>query len=239
MVCYSLEAVYKSKARSIFYLASSTTSAHPHSLHPTTSIMKSFAAITLLCAALAEVAHGHYIFQYLTANGVKGAQYQNVRKNTNNNSPVTDLASNDLRCNVGGGSGASTTTVSVAAGSSVTLTADIAVYHQGPVSFYLSKVSSASGADGSADWVKIKEIGPTFSGGQATWDLKGTFVYWDPPQGDPRNLLISTKTTTPLLFPLALLLVNICSALSSSASTTPAPHHSSTSLALRSRYVTQ
>lgn len=135
--------------------------------------MKSFAAITLLCAALAEVAHGHYIFQYLTANGVKGAQYQNVRKNTNNNSPVTDLASNDLRCNVGGGSGASTTTVSVAAGSSVTFTADQAVYHQGPVSFYLSKVSSAASADGSADWVKIKEIGPTFSGGQATWDLKG------------------------------------------------------------------
>lgn len=134
--------------------------------------MKSFAAIAVLCA-LAEVAHGHYIFQYLTANGAKGAQYQNIRKNTNNNSPVTDLASNDLRCNVGGGSGASTTTVSVAAGSSVTLTADQAVYHQGPVSFYLSKVSSAASADGSSDWVKIKEIGPTFSGGQATWDLKG------------------------------------------------------------------
>lgn len=136
--------------------------------------MKSFAAITLLCAALAEVAHGHYIFQYLTANGVKGAQYQNIRKNTNNNSPVTDLASNDLRCNVGGASGASTTTVSVAAGSSVTFTADQAVYHQGPVSFYLTKVASAAAADGSSDWVKIKEIGPTFSGGQATWDLKGT-----------------------------------------------------------------
>jgi hypothetical protein len=137
--------------------------------------MKSFAAITLLCAALAEVAHGHYIFQYLTANGVKGAQYQNIRKNTNNNSPVTDLASTDLRCNVGGASGASTTTVSVAAGSSVTFTADQAVYHQGPVSFYLTKVASAAAADGSSDWVKIKEIGPTFSGGQATWNLKDNY----------------------------------------------------------------
>jgi hypothetical protein len=28
------------------------------------------------------------IFQYLTANGVKGGQYQNVRRNTNYNSPV-------------------------------------------------------------------------------------------------------------------------------------------------------
>jgi hypothetical protein len=116
------------------------------------------------------------IFQRLTANGVQGGVYQNVRENTNNNSPVTDLSSNDLRCNVGGGSGAKTTTVSVAAGSKVTFTADQAVYHQGPVSFYLSKVSSASAADGSSDWMKIKEIGPTFSGNQASWDLKGKLI---------------------------------------------------------------
>lgn len=168
--------------------AFSTTFAHPHSLYPTTVTMKFFAA-TLLCAALAEVAHGHYIFQYLTANGVKGAQYQNIRRNTNNNSPVTDLASNDLRCNVGGGSGASTTTVSVAAGSSVTFTADQAVYHQGPVAFYLTKVASASAADGSSDWVKIKEIGPTFSGGQATWDLKGMFYIRDALTRNTTNFL--------------------------------------------------
>lgn len=74
------------------------------------------------------------IFQKLTANGAQGGVYQNIRANTNYNSPVTDLASKDLRCNVGGASGASTSTVSVAAGSSVTFTADIAVYHQGPVS---------------------------------------------------------------------------------------------------------
>ena len=137
--------------------------------------MKSFAAATLLVAALAEVAHGHYIFQYLTANGVKGAQYQNVRRNTNNNSPVTSLSSNDLRCNVGGGSGASTSTVSVAAGSSISFTADQAVYHQGPVAFYMSKVDNAATSDGSGDWVKIKEIGPTFSGGQAKWDMSLTY----------------------------------------------------------------
>ncbi|KAF2134623.1 lytic polysaccharide monooxygenase [Dothidotthia symphoricarpi CBS 119687] len=137
--------------------------------------MKSFAAATLLLAALAEVAQGHYIFQYLTANGQKGGQYQNIRPNTNNNSPVTDLASTDLRCNVGGASGASTTTVSVAAGSTVSFTADQAVYHQGPVTFYMTKVSSAAAADGSTDWFKIKEIGPTFSNGQATWDMNATY----------------------------------------------------------------
>lgn len=69
----------------------------------------------------------------MTANGVQGDVYQNIRKNTNYNSPVTDLASPDLRCNVGGGSSSGTTTVSVPAGSSVTFTSDTAVYHQGPV----------------------------------------------------------------------------------------------------------
>jgi hypothetical protein len=137
--------------------------------------MKSFAAATLLLAALAKVAHGHYIFEYLTANGKMGSLYQNIRMNTNNNSPVTDLASNDLRCNVGGGTGGSTTTVSVAAGSSVSFTADQAVYHQGPVAFYMTKVDSAAAADGSTPWFKIKEIGPTFSGGQPKWDLSKTY----------------------------------------------------------------
>jgi hypothetical protein len=73
---------------------------------------------------------------------------------------------------VGGASGASTSTVSVAAGSSVSFTADQAVYHQGPVSFYMTKVDSAAAADGSTDWAKIKEIGPAFNGGQAKWDLE-------------------------------------------------------------------
>ncbi|ORX95353.1 glycoside hydrolase [Clohesyomyces aquaticus] len=137
--------------------------------------MKTFVAASFLLAALADVAQGHYIFQYLTANGKKGAQYQNVRRNTNYNSPVTALNSPDLRCNVGGNTGGNTTTVAVAAGSSITFTADTAVYHQGPVSFYMTKVADAVSADGSTDWFKIKEIGPTFSGGQAKWDMSLTY----------------------------------------------------------------
>jgi hypothetical protein len=96
--------------------------------------MKSFSVAAVASVLFCNAVSGHYIFQTLTANGVKGAAYQNVRKNTNNNSPVTDLSSKDLRCNVGGLTTGSTTTVSVAAGSSVSFTADIAVYHQGPVS---------------------------------------------------------------------------------------------------------
>ena len=94
------------------------------------------------------------IFQVLTANGAKGAIMQNIR-NVPNNSPVTDLASPALRCNVNGATGGSTGVVSVAAGSTVSFTADQAVYHQGPVSFYMTKVSDAATADGSTPWFKI------------------------------------------------------------------------------------
>ena len=35
----------------------------------------------------------------------------------------------------------------------------------------MTKVGDAVSADGSSDWFKIKEIGPTFSGGSATWNM--------------------------------------------------------------------
>jgi hypothetical protein len=39
----------------------------------------------------------------------------------------------------------------------------------------MTKVADAATADGSTDWFKIKEIGPTFSGGQAKWDMSSTY----------------------------------------------------------------
>lgn len=132
--------------------------------------------LALGLSALVHEASAHYIFEYLTYGGTKFAQYQYIRKNTNYNSPVTDLASNDLRCNVGGATGAGAT-LSVTAGSSLTFTADVAVYHQGPVSFYMAKApSTADSFDGSGSvWFKIKDIGPTFNGGTATWDLEQSY----------------------------------------------------------------
>ena len=96
--------------------------------------MKAFASIALAVTALTSQVSAHYIFDVFTENGVTYPTYQYIRKNTNNNSPVTDLTSNDLRCNVGGESGTGTQTVSVKAGSSFSFTADVAVYHQGPIS---------------------------------------------------------------------------------------------------------
>jgi hypothetical protein len=119
------------------------------------------------------------IFQQIGTGGTKGAVFEYVRKNTNHNSPVTgaqlilynqcpftyhflnaDLTSLDLRCNVGGRSGAETKTLAVTAGSTVTYSADVKVYHQGPVSFYMTKVENAKTADGSTKWFKIKVSPP-------------------------------------------------------------------------------
>ncbi|KAL3425827.1 fungal cellulose binding domain-containing protein [Phlyctema vagabunda] len=140
--------------------------------------MKGLAGIFVGFTALATNASAHYIFNTLTANGVKNSVYQYIRPNTNNNSPVIDLASNDLRCNVGA-TGSSTQTVAVAAGSSVSFTSDVAVYHQGPLSVYMAKAPSTAAAfDGSGNvWFKILDIGPTFSNGAATWDLKQTYTF--------------------------------------------------------------
>ncbi|KAJ4415333.1 hypothetical protein N0V85_002775 [Neurospora sp. IMI 360204] len=114
----------------------------------------------------------HYIFQQFGLNGQKFPVYQNLRKNTNYNSPVTALSSPDLRCNVGGASGASTATVDVKAGDSFTFYTDQAVYHQGPIGLYMSKAPGAvADYDGSGDWFKIYDWGPTF-GGSADYTFK-------------------------------------------------------------------
>lgn len=59
-----------------------------------------------------------------------------------------------------GASGSNTQTTSVKAGDSITFTLDTAVYHQGPISVYMSKApGSAASYDGSGNWFKIKDFG--------------------------------------------------------------------------------
>ncbi|PVH75013.1 carbohydrate-binding module family 1 protein [Cadophora sp. DSE1049] len=123
------------------------------------------------------------IFWQFTYGGTKYPTYTYVRKNTNMNSPVTDLASNDLRCNAGGESGAATDTLAVKAGGEFTWTSDTAVYHNGATAMYMAKApTTAKEYDGSGQrWFKIVEIGPTFSGGNPTWPLWQTYTYRIPP----------------------------------------------------------
>ncbi|CZS93026.1 uncharacterized protein RCO7_01296 [Rhynchosporium graminicola] len=145
--------------------------------------MKSFTTV-LVVLCLLQQASAHYIFWQLTYEGTKYPSYTYVRKNNNYNSPVTVLTSNDLRCNDGGASGASTETLPVKAGSEFTFTADIAVYHQGATSIYMAKApGTAKEYDGSGqNWFKIYELGPKFTGsGEPSWPLYTTYTYRIPP----------------------------------------------------------
>lgn len=95
--------------------------------------MKGFTTLAALSLAVSNVS-AHYIFQQLSTGSTKHPLWKYIRQHTNYNSPVTDLKSNDLRCNLGAGSGAGTETVGVRAGDSITFSLDTPVYHQGPVS---------------------------------------------------------------------------------------------------------
>ncbi|KAK6835126.1 glycosylhydrolase family 61-5 [Apiospora arundinis] len=132
-----------------------------------------------LVAALAvgEVA-SHATFQDLWVNGVDyGAQCARLPLS---NSPVTDVSSNNIRCNANSG----------AVGRNLLLTRlpqqqqpgdrncnaeAIGGAHYGPVQVYMSKVGDASTADGSAGWFKIfADTWAKGSGGSGDDDYWGT-----------------------------------------------------------------
>ncbi|QRV79200.1 glycoside hydrolase family 61 protein [Ceratobasidium sp. AG-Ba] len=147
--------------------------------------MKSIFTLVALAAAVVQPALAHYrFFKYIDTAGTVNGEYVYIRPNTNINSPVTDVKSNDFRCNVGGvTSGSSTQTATVAAGATVGFQSDIGMSHPGPLQVYLGKVpsgSTASSWDGSgANWFKIYAIGASFSTGSLAWptDNQSTFKF--------------------------------------------------------------
>ncbi|KAF9526237.1 cellulose-growth-specific protein [Crepidotus variabilis] len=109
---------------------------------------------------LSQTASAHYIWNTLIAGSTSTTAA--VRQPLNN-SPVTSVSSNDVRCNVS--PGAASQTVSVASGSTLGFKLDNTLYHQGPAAIYLGKApSSVASWDGSgANWFKIAEWGATFN----------------------------------------------------------------------------
>lgn len=114
----------------------------------------------LALLAGASTAFAHYNFNALIVNGNVTDEYVYVRKNTNSNSPVTDVTSDDFRCNVGGmASGPTTQTHDVAPGDQLGFTIVSAIGHPGPLQVYMSKATdTASSYDGSGDWFKVYEL---------------------------------------------------------------------------------
>ena len=102
------------------------------------------------------------------------------------NTPITNVGSNDIRCNVGGLRGVAGK-CAVKAGGVMTVEMHqqpgdrnckneaIGGAHYGPVTVYLTKVPDATKADGSTGWFKIFEDGWTKAGsGAGDADMWGT-----------------------------------------------------------------
>ncbi|KAF9034303.1 glycoside hydrolase [Panaeolus papilionaceus] len=120
--------------------------------------MKFTSIVTL--AVLAHSASAHYIWNTLIAGSTTSTAA--VRQPVNN-SPVTSVTSNDVRCNANPGKASQT--VSVSAGSTIGFKLDNTLYHAGPAAIYLGKApSTAASWDGSgANWFKIAEWGANFN----------------------------------------------------------------------------
>lgn len=127
---------------------------------------------------LAGEASAHYIFQQVAVGATQHAVWEGVREHTNFNSPVTDLSSKDLVCNKGAISGGSTLVLDAKVGDDITFTTDTAVYHQGPVSIFMSKATgSVQDYDGSGGWRKMFDWGPEGSGQASKWPMQQKFTY--------------------------------------------------------------
>lgn len=187
--------------------------------------MKSLLHFAAAAAFAANTVAGHYVFHQLTTGGTTYPPWTYIRRNSNpewlQNGPVEDLSSTDLRCNVGGQSSNGTETITVRAGDQFTFHSDVTVYHAGPVALYMSKApGAAADYDGSGQWFKIHEWGPTGS----SWPLWGEsvpqeiamFISWF--TAKPAALQIRTRPTSRAASPT----VNISSGSSSWAFTTPA-----------------
>ncbi|KAL2016075.1 hypothetical protein VTK56DRAFT_4282 [Thermocarpiscus australiensis] len=107
--------------------------------------MKCILQLTAAAAFAVNSVTGHYIFQHFSAGGTHFP-----------NGPATDLASIDLRCNVGGGVSNGTEIITMNAGDEFTFTLDTAVYHAGPLSLYMSKAPGAA-ADYDGKWPLVQD----------------------------------------------------------------------------------
>lgn len=123
--------------------------------------MQKFTAL-LAAAALIPSAFAHYNFESLIVNGEATEPYQYVRRTKNANSPVEDVTSLDMVCNVGGidaDTMAATETKTVKAGDQLGFKVNAELGHPGPQAVYMSKAPTKANAyKGDGDWFKIYEL---------------------------------------------------------------------------------
>ncbi|KIW02156.1 uncharacterized protein PV09_06640 [Verruconis gallopava] len=132
--------------------------------------MQAFLILSYVVATLLNAVRAHYVFSKIKVNGIESEEYEVIRRNTNGESPITDLEDPELRCNVGASNKVNgTKTVIVESGSNITWVTETYIYHPGPLSVFMTRVDNASTADGSTEWFKILDIGPKFTKRGGDW----------------------------------------------------------------------
>ncbi|KAJ3557993.1 hypothetical protein NP233_g11598 [Leucocoprinus birnbaumii] len=137
-----------------------------------------FAKLAVAVLSLTSLVTAHYTLPSLIINGAVTTPWLYVRETNNYNSqaPVTDVTSIDLRCYTSQ-TGATASTVTVAAGSTIGVSANGPMYHDGVINVYMAKApSNVSTWDGSgAVWFKVFEI-PAVTDGGSTITFPGTNI---------------------------------------------------------------
>ena len=119
---------------------------------------------SLLLVTLAGLASAHQNLHQIWINGVTPGYELCIRRAPSNN-PVTNVASNDITCNVGGNTVPTTVqTCSANAGDTIKVQWDSST-HPGPITHSLfGPVSDAKSATGIGQWAKIQEL--DYTGGK-------------------------------------------------------------------------
>ncbi|KIO21664.1 hypothetical protein M407DRAFT_27348 [Tulasnella calospora MUT 4182] len=129
--------------------------------------MKFFAAALGLAATLVPQVTAHYRWTSLIVNGTTTSAYQYVKPNTNINSPVTVVSSNDMTCNAG--ASAAPGIAWAKAGSVIGFALDTPIFHPGPINVYMAKVptgqTAATFTGTGKVWFKVAQLGATTDGG--------------------------------------------------------------------------
>ncbi|RPA86920.1 hypothetical protein BJ508DRAFT_122039 [Ascobolus immersus RN42] len=114
-----------------------------------------YSKLALVASSFVSVAWAHQNLHELYVNGVS-VGYEKCIRRAPSNSPVTDVLSTDMRCNVNGLSGVGVDVCSVKAGDELTVLWDTSS-HPGPIQHFLyGPVANAATADGAGPlWTKI------------------------------------------------------------------------------------
>jgi cellulase len=153
----------------------------------------------LLTTALISAVSAHQNWHQLWINDVTPGNGVGIRMPPSN-SPVTDLKSNDMACNVPSTNGAAVKTLDANAGDSIKVQWDQSG-HPGPITHYVLPVKDAATATGAgAGWIKIDEL--DYVGGKWASEIMGannmTHEFKLPTGLASGEYLVSQATFSPL-----------------------------------------